>query len=396
MAANAAYGYTPDYTQWATWEPMLMPSGVTYYKVPNSNYLYDPFASGQRGRPTLYVNNKADYDAKQNAIKAQEKAQRDANDPLRQLLPLAGTLGGAYLANNVIGNGTAEVGTEIGKQIIQQQAAETGTSAAGQAAMNSAFATPQSAGMAGDFSSLGSTATSSAAESAAPGMFSGFGSLGIGPQAGIVAGTALTAKGLYDLAKGKKGDPLSRGVTAMSTFGFSELGRALGLAKPSTRDIAKKNTKDLLSKNKEDAVYQAYVRGMREQSNSAPPDPSKPFAGKYSNFNEYKQAGLEANDLTGVLGNLKTFGKDWTSTTQDNRVKATQALIDNNLYDSKKGEVIITDEKKAKEIVDGLGLFGMPNNPVTTKAVTKPAKEKKENPAYQWILRNGKPFKKML
>lgn len=205
------------------------------------------------------------------------------------------------------------------------------------------------------------------AEAAAPSALGGFGSLGIGPQAAIVAGTALTGKGLYDLAKGKKGDPLSRGVTAMSTFGLSEIGRALGLGgQKSTREIARDNTKDLL-KQSDNPAYQAYVQGMREQFNSAPPDPSKPFAGKYSNFNEYKAAGLDPKDLTGVYGNIKTFGSDWANLSQDQREAVTQGLIGANLYDSKKGEVVITDPQKAKAIY--AGIINQPNQAVVQQPV---------------------------
>lgn len=125
------------------------------------------------------------------------------------------------------------------------------------------------------------------------------------------------------------------------------LGSVLG--GPSTREIAKQHTSQLLEEGKEDPVYQAYVQGMREQYNSDPVDPTKPFAGKYGSWDEYVAGGLEAADLTGVYGNIKTYGPAWAGLTPAQRQAVTQANIDSGLYYSKKGEVEIRDEGKARE-----------------------------------------------
>jgi len=70
---------------------------------------------------------------------------------------------------------------------------------------------------------------------AAPSILGNFGSMGIGPQAGIVAGTALLAKGTSDLIKGKNDkSPIglaARGQTAITSGGLSEVARATGLNK---------------------------------------------------------------------------------------------------------------------------------------------------------------------
>lgn len=179
---------------------------------------------------------------------------------------------------------------------------------------------------------------------------------------------AAGAIGMYDVLKNDRGpvrgtlQGAASGAAIGSAFpvvgtaigagvgGAIGLGKSLLTKKHVTRDLAKKNTQDLQSQFGNDATYQAYVRGMREQSNSAPPDPSKPFAGKYSTWEDYKKAGLEAGDLTGVYGNINTFGQDWTNIDQGKREAVTQALIDNNLYDSRKGEVNITDANKARQI----------------------------------------------
>jgi hypothetical protein len=136
-----------------------------------------------------------------------------------------------------------------------------------------------------------------------------------------------------------------------------------------TRQHAQENTKELMDAGKDNPAYQAYVQGMREQYNSGPKDPSKPFAGKYGSWDEYVKGGLEAGDLTGVYGNIKTYGPAWASLTPEQRQAITQANIDSGIYTSKKGEVEITDEKKAKENYDNV-LRGFQ---VGASATTKPA-----------------------
>jgi hypothetical protein len=122
----------------------------------------------------------------------------------------------------------------------------------------------------------------------------------------------------------------------------------------------------LLKEAKGDPVAEAYVQGMRQQYDSAPPDPSKPFAGKYASWDEYQKAGLEAPDLTGVYGNIKTYGPEWAKLTQEQRVAVTQLNINDGIYKSKKGEVEITDQEKAKKNLQAVlgGAVPTPAQPI--------------------------------
>jgi hypothetical protein len=188
----------------------------------------------------------------------------------------------------------------------------------------------------------------------------------VAPAAAIAIG-AYTAKKAYDGFKAGEGKGFSGGAKAgfksagplafVPVLGQAPvLGGILGgmFGQKSTRDIAKERTAELMAVGKEDPIYQKYVAGMRRQFDAPPPDSSKPYAGKYGTFNEYKAAGLQANDLTGVYGNIKAFGPKWASLTQEQRVAVTQGIIDAGLYDSKKGDVIITDEDRAKKIYEGI------------------------------------------
>lgn len=203
------------------------------------------------------------------------------------------------------------------------------------------------------------------AAGAAPGIFS---LSGIG-GAGNVLLPAAGAIGAYDVLSHDMGpgrgalEGAASGAAIGSYFGMPWLGAGVGgvvglgkglMEHESTRDAAKRHTKSLLDQHLDDPAYQAYVKGMREQFNSGPPDPSHPFGdtkgNKYSTFEEYKNAGLDPANLTGVYGNIKTFGNDWTKLNYDQQKAVTQGLIDKNLYKSKKGEVEITDAAKAKEV----------------------------------------------
>lgn len=195
----------------------------------------------------------------------------------------------------------------------------------------------------------------------APGPFS-FGGIGSAGNAILPVAGAI---GAYDLFKNKRrgargiGQGAASGAALGSYFGpwgagaGAILGGAAGaLQRESTRDVQKRHTKDLENVAPNDPIYQAYVRGMREQHNSEPPDPSKPFAGKYGSWDEYKKAGLEAADLTGVHGNIKEYGPEWAKLSFDQQKAITQANIDAGNYDSRKGEVNFVDRNKARQIFD--------------------------------------------
>jgi len=213
---------------------------------------------------------------------------------------------------------------------------------------------------------------------------------GLGSYLGI-PGAILGAKGIFDatqmkdkkkaaLAGGLSGGGMGLGLSAaapllgLGPIGWGGIalmaagGAGLGglLAHKSTRDVAKEHTAKLAGQGGGDSVWQDYLGGMRQQYNSAPTDPSKPFAGKYKSWDEYKKAGLEAGDLTGVYGNLNTFGPDWAHLNFDQQKAVTQALINGDLYQSKKGEVVVTDKARAKVLADqALAAFANGGAPAT-------------------------------
>lgn len=334
-----------NYDDYANWEKVVAPNGAVYYVVPGRpEYVLDIVASNASGRKVFRSNPKLQIQAQQEQEKLQKEAieqQQFNSSPLGQLLPVgAGTLG-MIAAQQFAPKSAADLAAaELIKQQGLQQGIGAATGGAGSLAGSAASGALAPAAPTGV--TMGAP---TAITPAAPSFLSGLGSVGVLPLAGIAAGTYLGGKAAYDMFKGEKPDTAGRVVLGMATGGLSEVANKF-MGHKSTRQEAADKTKDLL-KQSDDPTYQNYVSGMREQYKSAPT--GKAYAGKYDTWDEYKKAGLEANDLTGVYGNIKTYGPEWANLTEDQRRAVTQANIDSGLYQSKKGDVDITDKNKAIE-----------------------------------------------
>jgi hypothetical protein len=155
------------------------------------------------------------------------------------------------------------------------------------------------------------------------------------------------------------------------------LGGALGGAfgQKSTRQVQADKTKELKGIDTNDKAYQDLITGLRAQYDAPPPDPSKPFAGKYANFDEYEKAGLEANDLSGVYGNLK-LGARYAALSPAERAAFTQTQIDKKNYQSKKGDVLFRNDAGAQadfeDFVKNKGTMKIPTANSKVPANTPP------------------------
>lgn len=78
-----------------------------------------------------------------------------------------------------------------------------------------------------------------------------------------------------------------------------------------------------------------------------------PFAGKQWNFNDAEtMAKADPAQFRNVYGNSSVFGNDWSSYKPEQQDDIISNLLADNLYQSKRGDVIITDADKAKEVRD--------------------------------------------
>lgn len=175
--------------------------------------------------------------------------------------------------------------------------------------------------------------------------------------AGLTAADALSGGKVSQLAI--KYNKARDKFTDRLDFGLGKSLRSK-LFHQSTKGVQEMHTGQLLQQSK-DPTWQNYVVGMRAQVKEGPKDKEKPYGGKYRTWDEAKKAGLDANDLTGVYGNLDAFKPayadkagmpNWAKLTFDQQKAVTQRLIDEDMYSSKKGEVVIKDKEKARRIYE--------------------------------------------
>lgn len=118
----------------------------------------------------------------------------------------------------------------------------------------------------------------------------------------------------------------------------------------STKGVQMEHSGQLAERAPDDQQYQDYLGAARWGGKYGVEKGANPFFnGKYASWDDYKRGGLDATDLSGVYGNINVYGPDWAHLTDEQRRAVTQANIESNLYNSKKGEVYITDRDKAKE-----------------------------------------------
>jgi len=199
------------------------------------------------------------------------------------------------------------------------------------------------------------------------------------PFLGPYGWAAYAALGAVDAVSGGKA---TKGINSWmkSSNNFNDkidfgIGKAVHkkIFHQSTRGVQKEHTGQLLQFGTEDPTYQGYVQTVRAQHQEAPPDPEHPFSdtkgNKYRTWDDYKSGGLDAGNLTHVYGNIRVYGPQWASLSEEQRRAVTQANIDSNLYDSHKGEVQISDDEKAKvnfdNVMKGFEVGAQSTAPVT-------------------------------
>jgi hypothetical protein len=400
-----------DWSQYAQWPSFVGADGHTYYIPPGGQgYAYDPFLHH------LFQDGRAASAAKQKEVDDATKAQKDANSPVRQLGTIAGVAGvtagipiianrffptaleqaqtaqitsklpnagaaanGAAQNSSVAGSipsptpigGSAQIGTNVdGTPIF----ADGGSGPVTPAADPSMFSTQNLTAAPGTF---GQVVSAAAAAKGAYDTFQGFQNNGAGVRSGLTemggglgtmfggpVGGAIGAVGGNVLGYGLQGNGwkndaalMALGPPGWAALAAKKVGIIDRLTHQTTRDFQKENTQNLLSQS-DDPTWQGYVSAMRGQNETGPSDASMPYSdtkgNKYSNFEDYKAGGLDAANLTGVQGNLATYGPEWAKLTEAQRQAVTQKNIDSNLYSSHKGEVVIDDPIVAKQNYDSV------------------------------------------
>ena len=215
------------------------------------------------------------------------------------------------------------------------------------------------------------------AAKAAPTLMGNLGALGTGPQAAIALATLATFKGVKDLNQGKKSDLLTRGVTAMSTFGLSEAARALGLGKNTDRWKTEQDRGQKLAESGVTGWGQLMANAPkltkgRSKDELTRKDLAADFVGKDSQGawvnNKFAQSRNEADlrpeDIWGYSAFGEAFGNDWLGKySEDQRRQIAQKALDRGQVREKTGTIDLGD-------LEGLKAFAstLPAAPAKTEA----------------------------
>lgn len=216
----------------------------------------------------------------------------------------------------------------------------------------------------------------------------------LGAAMGNLAGYGLKGDGIMNhLALAA--NPLTLPLEIARDLGFDVIHKT-------TKQTQQEDIANLAKQAPDDAAWQGLLAQHAAAIDAGPKDPSKPFFGKYANWDEYKAGGLNAANLAGTNAILNTLGSDYLKYTPEQRIHLTQLAIDNNLLESKHGEVVATDQSKMDALKSQIGTPGvavvsttptpaptintgspLPVGPAPdTTGITPP-------PVAKWIIRNG-------
>lgn len=225
-----------------------------------------------------------------------------------------------------------------------QQAAGPGTEQAAAQLMGQLGGAYAGAKIPGVLSStLPSSVGPVAGEGALGSIGGGVSSLGAAPLLGVAGGLALGAKGAKDLLQGNKTKGLEgwggRATLGIATGGLSELARALGVfGHKSTKQENKDRWKGLYNAGK---VPDWFVSDPKVNQDMGVDD-AKLASGK-----------LGGRDVWATSGMFDTFGKDWATTGNEaQREQVAKKMLDEKLFDTKKGVTYVTNQDRAKSILD--------------------------------------------
>ena len=370
MAEEAA-GY--DYSQYQTWKQVKTPGGGTYYQVPGTSLVYDPFLSQTKGRPVLWQNPQPSLDTEAEAKAEKErqiKLQEQQASPMNQFLPVAAgtaaTVAAPWLLNQLGVTSTGASLPAAAGQVAQTAGPGLLESVGGSLSNAGAFA---NGAMGGSFGPVASGAEyaaslSGAGTGATTAAGSGFLSNAL-PIAGGLYGAYTLGQNLMD----NKKDPLG-GAASGAALGASVgsvlpgvgtlIGGGIGAVVGGLAGLfgTDKSTKERQAERWGELEKQGVANvGAAYQANHPQDDSGTWNSGKYSGqkWTFEKAQDLAKEDPTHFLhvyGNYKTFGNDWNSYGVDKQKQIVGGLVNAGLYKSEKGDIQIKDENKAREIKD--------------------------------------------
>lgn len=328
-----------------------MPVGPNYYKYgEQAGFVYDPYSDKYRRDPKVAKQ----YYESQGLIEPEPKTPSLTDT----ILPIAGTAGAIYgaqaIAPELVSGAKDILGGAKGLLGFGEQATKTlgtgvtdavgsaGQSLASNEAANAAWnagADAATGNAGGGLLSLEGIGSSGNAILPIAGAYGAYDLLkrDVGPGRGALQGAASGAAiGSYFSAPGA--------VIGAGVGGLLGLGKSF-FDNPSTKELQRDRWGNLAQSS--NPVTSSYAKQYLEYLDS---DQAKEDA--KLNFSEMKESGqLTPEDVWGGHGMFTTFGDDWLGKySEQQRRDISQRMLDEGLIDSKKGDLVVTNSKRAKEI----------------------------------------------
>lgn len=195
----------------------------------------------------------------------------------------------------------------------------------------------------------------------------GMGSIGMGPLAAIAAATYMGGKAGYDMFKGRKPNPIGRGILGMATFGGSEVPGLLGYgAQKSTKEIQNDRWEDLGKDNQSARNIKSVLDktrdtspnyGGRVSSDSAPDFAGVDSKGQWVNNKFAKSRKVEdllPEDVWLTQDIVRAGGNDYEAWKPEAKKELSKQALEKGMLDERKGGVYAKNDaelaKLAQEI----------------------------------------------
>jgi hypothetical protein len=176
---------------------------------------------------------------------------------------------------------------------------------------------------------------------------------GLGTMVGGPLGSAVGAVGGNLLGYGMQGDGWKNNATlvALGPIGWTALAaKKFGLIHQTTKQAQQERWSGLANDNKDPNLQAAYLANHPEGDDGIWKDGK--YAGQKWSFEKANDLAKTGNDFNLAFGSVQAGGDDWLTLTPDVQQKITNKAAQEGLYYSKKGDILVNDKERFKQIKD--------------------------------------------
>lgn len=273
----------------------------------------------------------------------QQKRQQQQSNPIMGLAQKGANYGGKYAGKQAYNYLSSQLFPTA--EFTGAGSLNYGLPTAGGEFMGAGGAVPEGYGVLASTGGAGAPAT---------GIMANAGAMGALPLTAIAGGIGLGAKGLKDLFSGKETKGWEgwggRATLGIATGGLSEVARLAGLGRKSTKDYQKERWGNATKGDSNTGWLDFYNKSKQ----GTMPQVGEPIR-KDAQGNWIKADGSwDPREYAGVLGNAETFGNDWFKLNEEQRNNLVSQFKNEGLYKSNKGDILITDKNRARELFNSV------------------------------------------